>query len=174
LAYLLFFAGLFFGSRDEFGARDEDIRGTGIVSKQKKPWVAASDVGSSQYCQKSFELRESGIKPSTEAQVTMDVGTQNHVQLNQSIKYKEYRARQRDSRCFVASQVYGFDHPKTNALREWRDNYLMTNLVGRLLVAIYYKLSPMLVSICRKLPLVDKLSRKAVDSFMSLFGIKEK
>lgn len=47
------------------------------------------------------------------------------------------------SQCFIATAAYG--HPLANeihALRRWRDNSLSKGGIGRLLIAVYYKVSP--------------------------------
>jgi hypothetical protein len=45
--------------------------------------------------------------------------------------------------CFIATAVYRDAlHPDVQALREFRDRYLMTNPVGRAFVDLYYRYSP--------------------------------
>lgn len=45
--------------------------------------------------------------------------------------------------CFIATAVYGsYDHPAVVAFRRFRDNQLIGCVVGRLVVAIYYRVSP--------------------------------
>ena len=52
--------------------------------------------------------------------------------------------------CFIASHCYGFDDPRTNYLRDMRDQYLKKTPLGRAFVAVYYRLSPRLVLLCRR------------------------
>ncbi|TMP83520.1 hypothetical protein CWB73_01430 [Pseudoalteromonas phenolica] len=53
--------------------------------------------------------------------------------------------------CFIATAAYGsYFMPKVKTLRAFRDEYLLTNTIGRSLVEIYYKNSPPIASYISK------------------------
>jgi len=48
-------------------------------------------------------------------------------------------------RCFIATAAYGsFLHPHVSSLRDFRDEYLLSNAAGRMFVDLYYQYSPAL------------------------------
>ncbi len=55
--------------------------------------------------------------------------------------------------CYVATAAYGTpDESEVLVLREFRDKYLLTNALGRMLVAIYYVTSPPAAGLIAKSP----------------------
>jgi hypothetical protein len=62
--------------------------------------------------------------------------------------------------CFVATACYGdFDAPEVLALRQFRDNRLLTTSLGKIFVAVYYSTSPFLVRVIAKSARLKKIVR---------------
>ena len=123
--------------------------------KRKSEWISASDVGRSEFCPNSVALKYAGAKPSQRAVAAQDRGNLKHEQFNRQIST--------DKRCFVASYIYGVEDPRTETLRQFRDNTLQCSPGGRILIAIYYRLSPMVIKISKRASWIDRLLRRIVD-----------
>jgi len=68
------------------------------------------------------------------------------------------------SGCFIATAAYGsYLHPQVVILRDFRDNYLLSNPPGRALTAAYYKLSPPLAALIAR----DETLRYSVRLFLA-------
>jgi hypothetical protein len=62
--------------------------------------------------------------------------------------------------CFIATAAYGsFLDSHVQKLRDFRDSYLLTNSVGRAVVAAYYRLSPPLAEFIDEHPVLRPLAR---------------
>ncbi len=57
-----------------------------------------------------------------------------------------------DPRCFIASALYGPEAWKTHVLRTYRDRVLTATMTGRLLVRVYYQLSPPVAGLLLRAP----------------------
>ncbi|NIO19802.1 MAG: hypothetical protein GTN76_03440, partial [Candidatus Aenigmarchaeota archaeon] len=65
--------------------------------------------------------------------------------------------------CFIATAAYGSPlHPHVETLRDFRDEYLMQNKLGRWLVAQYYRYSPFIAKQVAK----SKILKVAVRSHL--------
>lgn len=76
-----------------------------------------------------------------------------------------------DKRCFIATQVYGGDARETQFLRAWRDQVLLRCPAGRLLAMIYYQVSPWLIPVLRRVPLLERLVRRGLDTLLRRLGL---
>jgi hypothetical protein len=70
------------------------------------------------------------------------------------------------SNCFIATAIYGADAIETNALRQWRDRYLLLNRSGRLFVSIYYEVSPLLVCVLNRSKFLRKITKSILDKIV--------
>ncbi|QTL34000.1 cold-shock protein [Pseudoalteromonas viridis] len=68
------------------------------------------------------------------------------------------------SGCFIATSVYGdFDAPEVLFYRHYRDNVLKTNFLGRVLIKLYYQVSPSIVVLLEKSPRISHMVKKQLD-----------
>ena len=127
--------------------------------------VTASEIHSVAFCPESYRLKRSGARLAAHAKTDAARGTRKHDAVNERVAAAH--ARDQSRWCFVATHLYGIDDPRTDALRAWRDRALMSSRYGRALVRIYYTLSPPLVSLARRAPILDRPIRAVVDRIVS-------
>ncbi len=65
----------------------------------------------------------------------------------------------RDPRCFIATEIYGANSIETEVLRRWRDARLRRRFVGRMLVRVYYSVSPALTPLISRSRLARSIAR---------------
>lgn len=68
-----------------------------------------------------------------------------------------------DTRCFIASELYGISGSETFLLRQFRDEVLLANPFGIIIVKFYYSISPYFVGLLKQHEGLRKLIRSGVD-----------
>lgn len=103
-----------------------------------------------------------GRRRTAASQRQMVAGTAVHAALHRDA-LRELPAQAGDGRCFVATALWGQTDPRTQALREWRDCWLLKRSWGPAATRLYYWLSPRLVDVMARTPRL----RAAVDRALS-------
>lgn len=76
-------------------------------------------------------------------------------------------AHSKSSGCFVATAIYGSPcAPEVEKLRGYRDAVLQPSVTGRLFVALYYRVSPLLARQVKQRPLLRRLVRPGIDALV--------
>jgi hypothetical protein len=81
----------------------------------------------------------------------MRAGTAGHAELHRQAMGK-LAVGGHDARCFVATALWGEADPRTQALREWRNTWLLKRLWGSAATRLYYRVSPLLVVAAARAP----------------------
>ena len=133
-----------------------------MSNKTKTPIVTATDIGNACYCPHSLELRLAGKPESLASKTNKDRGTLLHSVQNEYAygRAAEIKNEASDKRCYIATHLYGLEHPKTQLLRTFRDRKLLPYCSGRVFVKLYYLYSPMLIRICTR--------HRFINAFISL------
>ncbi|HFC8478322.1 cold shock domain-containing protein [Neisseria sp. HMSC068C04] len=77
------------------------------------------------------------------------------------------------SNCFIATAVYGDSFAEeVIALRRFRDETLLTNTLGKVLVKAYYKVSPPIAEKLKNMPKTSACVRKCLNKLAAYYGGK--
>ena len=72
--------------------------------------------------------------------------------------------------CYIATMVYGdYDHPQVMVLRDFRDNVLQQNPIGRAFVKFYYRYSPTWVEHLKDKKQINNFIRRILDGFIKIY-----
>lgn len=134
------------------------------MTNNKSDWVSASDAGRASYCPHYLQLNQSGARVSDEARRARARGEKSHEILND---------RAEDTRCFIATHLYGPYDERTVMLRKYRDKVLKKTMFGRMFIILYYQLSPALVRISMKSPVVSKSMSVLVNSITKFIQARD-
>jgi len=89
--------------------------------------------------------------------------------IKKSFNSLEIQQRKPKSGCYIATMTYGdYNHPKVIILRQFRDNYLKSKFIGRVLIEVYYRVSPSLVAVLKDSKLFIKTSKICLDLFVKI------
>lgn len=87
-------------------------------------------------------------------------------------QYERALSQATDSRCFIASEIFGPHAPETNCLRKFRDDFLAPHWWGRMLCSLYYITSPGVVGLVRRLPALRSALHVVLMVFVNLLRAK--
>ena len=126
------------------------------------PVVRASELAKLAICeQKAMFEREYGEKLTGEATRRVrdgNVGHERYLQQAFTINPKVRSSHPRRS-CFIATAVFGESAPETQALRSFRDQFLVRNAAGRTLARMYDRVSPGVARFVRQRPWASGVMR---------------
>lgn len=91
-------------------------------------------------CETQVQLNaRHGKKRAASAEVYTRRGDAEHARRHKQVMRVHAKARRAsaDSRCFIATAVYGESAWETEQLRLWRDRCLRSSVLGRLFIALY-------------------------------------
>lgn len=126
----------------------------------RKRYHSITDIVATVYCeQKAVYDRERGDARPLDVRIKAATGTFEHLRF----QVEGQTSQIVDKRCFIASQVYGGEAWQTNTLRAWRDRVLMPRATGRVVVRLYYAVSPGIARVLERWPRAAGLVRRALD-----------
>jgi hypothetical protein len=144
------------------------------MSLSRRPhYVSASDIASLGYCETKLVLEATHGEIVTEHQAQARVrGQVEHQRFDQLATTHHNPAPTPEGRgpCWIASAVYGVNDPRTNELRDFRDEVLMRNPVGRLLVRGYYRASPPVARALARRPRLAYAVSRMLDGVRFILG----
>lgn len=148
------------------------IRSTS-VSNESTPEirnVSVSDLSETAYCEQRVVLNFLlGKKQSAYENKRSAEGVSAHREFHHRVSsYRTNptwttRSAKSDAPCFIATAVYGQNAWQTNYLRHFRDHHLLKTVIGRILISIYYRLSPPIALWLMHHPIAKSWVRKQLD-----------
>lgn len=156
------------------------------MSQQREKSVSITRIVSASFCEQKVVFdRTYGQKKTAEVAQKAAQGEREHLRFESEGRALAARgpilqqpygpaptsaAPRTDKRCFIASAVYGEDAPETNTLRAWRDSVLKASFMGRLVISVYYCVSPTVVSLIAGKPRLLKTVRRLLEAFLRRIG----
>lgn len=121
------------------------------------------------YCETLFVLNKKHKNPEKayRDQAAINRGNKEHDAFDARVKKQHVPFKEAtDKRCFIASCVYGQEHPKTEQLRQFRDAQLRPSAIGRALVKLYYRVSPSVLPLLENHPVLKRMSAHILNAIV--------
>lgn len=145
-----------------------------MAFSRKRKWEdmpSSGDLAKLMGCEREFYLeRQTGIQntdPTMRARATAGEAAHQKAQVQMESFHNQGA---QDSRCVVASAVYGQDAPETDELRDFRDQSLLPTAAGRAIVKGYYRASPPIADFLTRHPRAAAPVRRALDGFRKVLS----
>lgn len=117
----------------------------------EKTYLSATRIAQASYCENKLVLEQRhGKQESDKERIRRERGNEEH--LRHHLAAVKYGVPKNDTRCFIATEIYGGLAPETNQLRNYRDTVLLNGMLGSVLVAVYYVVSPWIVKLLQAYP----------------------
>lgn len=133
-------------------------------------YIAATTLAQLGSCETRQVLdRQHGERVTPEVAQLREGGRRHHEAFHERASFAHNRrpepvgVRRSDSRCFIASAVYGVNDPRTNELRRFRDAVLNRSRPGRWMVWCYYRMSPPIACWFQRDPVSARIARRVLD-----------
>lgn len=139
-------------------------------SQNKTQYIAASKLAAMGYCETKLVLEmKHGEIVTQDQQAARTRGNKQHNQFHErAVQNHNSIPKPRTGPCFIASAVYGYHDDRTNELRQFRDQVLQPTIIGRCLIATYYRISPPLAAWITRHPDALVITRRVLDTIRTL------
>ena len=107
-------------------------------------------------------LKNSDVSSRKDCLQKMQMGLPDNLQIKEELY--DNNSQSSNGKCYIATAVYGsYDYPSVCVLRRFRDENLSTNIFGKIIVILYYAISPYLVKCLGENKTFLLISKKILD-----------
>ena len=153
-------------------------RGSGVMADVRQegdelPRVAVTEMTRLLYCETQVALHHRyGSRVEATNAAASARGVREHERHDQDVRrFHRAPAASDDSRCFIATAVYGPASWQVAVLRRFRDTVLLDGRAGRLFVCLYYGLIPSLARVAGKHSRVRRALPRFLDACVARIGV---
>lgn len=134
--------------------------------RPKQRSVSISDLAEMGFCERKAMLKARyGDRDTAVSAKRRKEGTRDHQRFDRQVTAHHNAEVGRDKRCFIATAVYGVSDPRTDELRQFRDEVLAKSRVGRCFVRLYYAASPIAAGWIERRKDVGVVVKRVLDLF---------